>query len=373
MNNNTTVYIGMDVHKGSFTICSLPESEEEPRNVQTIASDYLLVLKYINKLRERYGEETKFVCGYEAGCLGYSLYHSLTDSGQKCVILAPTTMAVEGGKKHIKTDKRDAKNIAKCLRNHTYKAVHIPTEEDDQIKEYIRMRDDIKANLKRIKQQILSFCLRHGLVYSATKHHWTQAHMKWLEELKLEGLYQEVLDGYLVELRHLIDTIDRYDKRIEELSQGDSYQEPVNKLTCFLGVKRLTALAILVEVSDFNRFPTAEQFAAYLGIVPGEHSSAEGRNRLGITKAGNAHVRTLLTEAAQSFGRGKVGYKSKALAKRQEGNPTRVIAYADRANERLRRKYYRLIAHGKQSNVAKTAVARELGCFMWGMMTGHIN
>ena len=118
---------------------------------------------------------------------------------------------------------------------------------------------------------------------------------------------------------------------------------------------------------------TAEQFAAYLGIVPGEHSSAEGRNRLGITKAGNAHVRTLLTEAAQSFGRGKVGYKSKALAKRQEGNPTRVIAYADRANERLRRKYYRLIAHGKQSNVAKTAVARELGCFMWGMMTGHIN
>jgi transposase len=234
------------------------------------------------------------------------------------------------------------------------------------------MRDDVKANLKRIKQQLLAFCLRHGWVYSETKHYWTQVHLKWLEQLKLEGVYQEVLDGYLIELKHLMETIDRYDKRIEGLSQRDIYREPVNQLTCFLGVKRPTALSVLVEVGDFRRFPSAERFAAYLGIVPGEHSSSDSRNRLGITKAGNGHIRRLLVEAAQSYARGKVGYKSKVLIKRQEGNSAKVIAYADRANERLRRKYFQMMYRSKHSNVAKTAVARELACFMWGMMTGRI-
>ena len=372
MNNLTTVYIGMDVHESNFTLCSLADYEEEPRNIQTINADYLLVIKYINRLRKCYGEEKEFICGYEAGCLGYSLYRDLKRCGQECIILAPTTMAVEGSGRIIKTDKRDSKNIAKCLRNHTYSAVHIPTEEDDQVKEFIRMRDDVKANLKRIKQQLLSFCLRHRLVYSGTKNNWTQAHMKWLEQLKLDGVLQEVLDGYLIELRHLMDTIDRYDRRIEEMSRHDDYQESVNHLTCLLGIKRPTALSIMVEVGDFKRFPSAEQFTAYLGIVPGEHSSSDNRKRLGITKAGNTHVRKLLVESAQSLGRGRIGHKSKALAARQEGNPPRVIAYADRANERLRRKYFQMMFRGKHSNVAKTAVARELACFIWGMMTGRM-
>ena len=115
------------------------------------------------------------------------------------------------------------------------------------------------------------------------------------------------------------------------------------------------------------------QFASYIGLVPGEDSSSESVHRLGITKAGNTHVRRLLVEAAQSYTKGQVGYKSVALKKRQTGNTPEVIAYADRANERLRRKYYKMVlTHSKRSNVAKTAVARELACFIWGMMTDRI-
>ncbi len=76
-------------------------------------------------------------------------------------------------------------------------------------------------------------------------------------------------------------------------------------------------------------------------------------------------------EAAQGYGRGRVGYKSKALKARQSGSSRETIAYADRANERLRRRYYNLTFSGKPTNVAKTAVARELACFIWGMMTDH--
>ena len=143
MNNHTTVYIGMDVHKASFTLVHLVETEEKPKESVKTEANYLRVIQYINGLRKRYGEDTEFICGYEAGCLGFQLYHDLTKAGQKCVIIAPTTMSVEQGKGRIKTDKRDAMLIAVCLRNHTYSAVHIPTEEDDQIKEFIRMRNDI--------------------------------------------------------------------------------------------------------------------------------------------------------------------------------------------------------------------------------------
>ena len=368
MNNHTTVYIGMDVHKESFTLCCFALGETEPGYVQTIPSDHILVVKYVNRMRKLYGEGTEFICGYEAGCLGYTLYHQLKEDGLECVILAPTTMMEQKGKKRVKTDKRDAKKIAKCLAYHTYSPVHIPTEEDDQVKEFMRMRDDIKANLKRTKQQIISFCLRHGLVYTQTRTTWTQAHLKWLRAQKLAGLYQETLDEYILHLTQLMEKVERLDKRIEDLSNRETYKEAVDHMTCFIGIKRPTALAVIAEVGDFRRFATACQFSSYLGLTPGEDSSGDDQKRLSITKAGNTHVRRLLVEAAQSYGRGKAGYKSKALKDRQEGNPPRVIAYADRANERLRRKYYSMLFRGKRANVAKTALARELACFIWGMM-----
>ena len=137
-------------------------------------------------------------------------------------------------------------------------------------------------------------------------------------------------------------------------------------------MKTHTAMALLSEVGDFNRFESAERFAAYLGLVPRDHSSAENGKHLGITKAGNAHLRRLLVESAHCYTRGKIGYKSKALAARQKGNSPQVITYADKANERLRRKFYRLSSHTKH-NIAVTAVARELACFVWGMMTDHLS
>ena len=163
------------------------------------------------------------------------------------------------------------------------------------------------------------------------------------------------------------------DRRIEELASKDEYKESVKKLCCFIGVQTHTALSVLVEVGDFKRFATADKFASYLGLVPGEDSSGDEKTRLGITKAGNRHVRQLLTESSQTYSRGQIGHKSKALKARQAGNLPQVIAYADKANERLRRKYYKMVlGKSKKHNVAKTAIARELACFMWGMMTDKI-
>ena len=371
------IYVGMDVHTTNFTLCALEskfgEEDQIIANI-TVGPDHKNVLDFIKRIKEKMDpkgqDEIDVECGYEAGCLGYSLYHTLTACKLKCRILAPTTMLSEQGPR-IKTDRRDAKLIAQCLSNGGYHAVHIPTAEDNAVKEYVRMRDDHKLALKKVKQQTNALCLRFGFFYDGT--HWTGMHLKWLRALELPELIREALNEYLATYDELTAKIDRYDKRIQEIAAQSEYQEKVKKLECFLGIKTHTALSLIVETGDFIRFRKGNIYAAYLGLAPGEHSSAESGGRLGITKAGNSHLRRLLIEAAGGICKGQIGKKSKDLIARQKGNPADVIAYADKANVRLRSKYYRLTRHGKKRNVAVAAVARELACFVWGMMIDNIH
>ena len=370
------IYVGMDVHKESYTLCCFTPEEDETFYHQTIAPDYKLILKYVERITKIYkkqnpDEELTFKCGYEAGCLGYTLYHQLNRAGIDCVILAPSTMSTTSSTR-IKTDKRDADNIAKCLAFRTFSKVHVPTAEDEEVKEYIRMRNAKKQLLKSTKQQILALVLRHGYRYDGTVNNWTAKHITWLRSLNLGGVLQETLSEYLTTFDYLMDKVERLDARIEELAKGEAYQEKVKKLTCLIGVKTLTALSTIVEIGDFKRFSKPEKLAAFLGLVPGESSSGSKLVRLGITKAGNSQVRRMLVESAQSYTRGKVGYKSAELKRRQHGNTLETIAYADKANERLRRKFYRMtLQNQSKRNIATTAIARELACFMWGLMTGN--
>ena len=286
-------YIGMDVHTTNYTICAFQIEGEKVFGETTLNPDVKELVKYLTRLQERLGKNTKFICGYEAGCLGYTLYHDLKGLGYECVILAPTTMAASPNEK-IKTDKRDAVKIAKCLAYGNYSPVYVPTDEDNAVKEYIRMRDDAKAMLKQTKQQIIAFCIRHGKHFDG-KSYWTQKHIAWLGTLQMKDeILQETLTEYMLTYHQLSDKVDRFDKRIEELAQKESYAENVKKLVCFKGIKTHTALSLLVEIGDFKRFPSAQQFAAFLGLVPIENSSGKSQHRFGITKAGNSHLRRLL-------------------------------------------------------------------------------
>lgn len=367
--------IGMDVHSTNYTLCAMePIIGEDDRIFATIdvTPNYKNILLFIENLKIKLGinDEYDIQCGYEAGCLGYSLYNQLTAAGVKCVILAPTTMLTQQGVR-IKTDARDARMIAQCLSYGGYHAVYVPTEEDDSVKEYLRMRDDHKLAMKKIKQQINAFCLRHGHYYAQTK--WTQAHWKWLKKLELTALYREVLDEYMASYEEYTAKIERLDQRIEELAVQERYAEKVKKLGCFLGIKTHTALSLIVETGDFSRFVKGNIYAAFLGLAPGEDSSGAKTNRTGLSKAGNGHLRKLLIEAAGGICKGMIGHKSKELKSRQNGNTAEVIAYADKANTRLRSRYYKFIRHGKARNVAVAAIARELACFVWGMMTDNIS
>ena len=365
------IYVGMDVHTTNYTLCCYSVTTDNDFATATMEPDYRNIVKYLDRVGSELGGDCHFQCGYEAGCLGYSLHNQLTARGIDCVILAPSTMATTK-KKGIKTDKRDASNIARCLAYNTYSPVYVPTAEDNAVKEYIRMRDDARDTLKRIKQQLLSFCTRHGRRFTEGRSYWTQKHIKWLENQDFnDAMLNETFKEYFVLFHQATDKLERFDKRIAELARTERYEEKVKKLSCFIGIKAHTALATIVETGDFSRFASAQRYASYLGLVPGEDSSGNKVLRTGITKEGNSHVRSLLVEAAQCYSRGVSGAKSKALKERQAGNESRIIAYADRANERLRRKCYRIMFKSKR-NIAVTAVARELACFIWGMMTDNV-
>ena len=348
---NRIIKIGMDVHSTNYTLCALePVIGAEDRvfaNIQ-VTPDYKNILMFIQNLKCKLGMSNDYSieCGYEAGCLGYSLYNQLTSAGINCVILAPTTMLTQQGKR-VKTDARDALMIAQCLAYGGYHPVYIPSETDDSVKEYLRMRDDHKLALKKVKQQIIAFCLRHGHHYIGTK--WTHKHISWLKKIELPALYRETVDEYLATYDEQTAKIERFDKRIEEISDQKEYQKKVKELGCLLGIKTHTALSLIVETGDFDRFAK------------------------GLSKAGNSHLRRLLIESARGICKGAIGHKSKELKSRQEGNKADVIAYADKANTRLRSRYYKMIRHGKKKNVAVAAIARELACFVWGMMTDNIS
>ena len=369
---NRIVYVGIDVHSTNFTFCSIEPvfgGEDKVFGITQMAPGYQSVLKYIEQIRNKIPYDADVICGYEAGCFGYTLERQLFNRGIRCLILAPTTMRSEKGQRQ-KTDRRDARMIAENLANGTFSPVYVPTREDEQIKDYIRMRDDHRKALKKVKQQINAFCLRHGHHYPG-KSKWTIAHVKWLKGLELDTLDREILNEYYQTYEYHVDRIEQFDRRIEELASEEAYAEKVKKLRCFLGIETVTAAALIVESGDFHRFRKGNIYAAYLGLVPGEKSSGDNYRQTGVTKAGNKHLRSLLTEAAQSICRGAIGHKSKALKARQRGNDPAAIAYADRANERLRRKYYQMIHRGKSRNTAVAAVSRELACFIWGMMTDN--
>lgn len=367
------IYIGMDVHKNTYSLCAIYNSTGEVLGQTKCEADVKNVMKFVTSVKEKAGvqEDIEILTGYEAGCLGFSLYHELSYHDIPCVILAPSTMHGSVKNKKVKNDRMDAFNIASNLMHGSYKAVHVPTEHDNEIKEFIGLREDVIQSRKRIKQQISALVLRYGKRYGG-KSNWTIAHINWLETLELPEIVRETLDEYLKVYDYLDERIKKYDARIKEFSQEEDYKEAVAKSSCFKGIDTLSAMKIHVTVSDFDRFPTAKAFMANIGMLPGENSSAEKYSNTPITKMGNSMVRKTFVECAQSLVKGS-GKKSKALKKRQEGQTDEIIAYADKAVERLQKRFKKMVMRGKPYNVAIMAVARELAGFVWGMETGRIS
>lgn len=367
------VYVGMDVPKNSFNLCAIDSLTGEILGESRIASDIDLVEKFVKNVKAKASDSNaEILTGYEAGCLGYSLYKQLESRNIKCDISAPSTMQKSAKEKLRKNDKMDAKNIATNLSNGAYKSVYVPNDHDIEVKQYIRMIGDFKDEFKKTKQHINAFLLSNGYKYPG-KSHRTLAHIKWIKELECTEMHRVILDEYMDHYESLESKLERFNHKLEELSQEEPYKEKVGQLRSFKGIDTAAAMTIQVEISDFTRFPNAEAFISYVGLTPGENSSGDKAKRTSITKQGNSTVRKTLIECSRALVRGTVGVKSKRVKARQVGQEVKIIAYADKGVLRLQKKYHHMIKKNKNPNVAITAIARELAGFVWGMETGRIN
>jgi len=371
-------YIGVDVHKDTNTAFMFyRDSQGNPSyyEIGTVASGTTPITRAIKKAMANCNLDPSFevLAGYEAGPTGYGLCKSLQSQGYGCVIMAPTTTKKAPGER-TKTDRRDARMLAMALATDAYKPVYVLDDEDQATREFTRARNALKGHMKKAKQQLLSFLLRLGRSYPDSGNNWTQKYMKWLESLEFnDPMLRYSFQTYLQEIKDFKVKIDMMDKMIEDLSKQDRYKGKVDKLMCFTGVEAHTALALVCEVGDFNRFPSAKEFSSYLGLCPGQVSTGKHIQYTGITKTGNSRVRTLLVEATKGIKRSNPYSKSWRISSRQQGQSPEIIAYADRGTKRIKKRMQNLESNrNKNANVATAAGARELACFVWGMMTGNI-
>jgi transposase len=356
-------YAGLDVHKDNIEVAILGSRGKEAVSAKRLPNDAMKVVKELSKYEDR---EKKVQVAYEAGCMGYTLYRTLTEYGFDCRVIPPNKV-FHGGEERVKTDHRDALDIAWMLRRDEGESIAIPTAEDEATRDLIRCRGDLQENLKSMKQRLLKFLLRTGMHYE-TDRYWTGKYYKWLSGLKFaQPLEEKTFVEYMDEIKRLEDKIGRLDKLIEETAGSRHYAQRVKKFRAFRGIDYLTALSLVCEIGDFKRFATAQTFMSYLGLVPSERSSGKKRRQGGITKTGNGHLRRLLTESAWHYAR--PNQVSKRLAQRRVGTDEQTIRYADKAMKRLHEKYTRMVFKGKTKQTAVTAVARELAGFVWGVMT----
>lgn len=371
---NSIIYIGIDVHKNSYSYCAYEKEKDSFFAEHKSEAGSKNAINYIKSVIKTTGSDFPILIGYEAGPTGYKLCRDLQKAGFPCVVIAPSTIYKPNGPR-IKTDRRDARLLAQTLAYKTFKQVVIPSEKIEAMKEFTRARCSKKRQLKKAKQELLSFLLRMGMIYPEKGSYWTQSHFEWLRTVQFKDKWlQLAFEEYFSEVNELMAKVARLDTQIKQMAENSEIKDAVEKLICFTGIDYLTAVSIAAEVGDFSRFSNAKAFSNYIGLCPGENSSGLKVRHTAITKAGNSRVRQLLIESAKSIKYGRhCSAKSKRLIQRQEGKSPLVIQYADMAITRIRHKMLSMERKGLHYNVITTAAARELSCFIWGMMTNNIS
>ncbi|NIA24028.1 MAG: IS110 family transposase, partial [Gammaproteobacteria bacterium] len=277
-------HLGLDVHKETTAVALLRPGVVEPdhRVIPTTVEAY-------RKLVTRVGTEGLVAC-YEAGPCGYEPYRILSSLGVRCEVIAPSLIPRRSGDR-VKTDRLDARNLARLHRAGELTSIRVPSLEEEAIRDLVRVREDIKEDRRRAIQRIKAFLLRHGVRFPSRRGFHT-GHEAWARGLRfdqpwVQETFGELLAAYetrTVQLRSL-------DQRLDEMAAVTLLAAPVGRLRVLRGVATLAATTLCVEVCDFRRFRRARSFMAFTGLVPCEHSSGERTRRGSITKAGNAHVR----------------------------------------------------------------------------------
>lgn len=360
MKESTKTVVGLDVHKESVVTAVLPAHMECVTETARMENTRENIEKLVKRLAAKGAVE--FV--YEAGPCGYEIQRQIATLGHRCEVIAPGLIPQRPGDR-VKTDRRDAEKLARLWRAGELTAISVPTEEEEAARDLVRVREDALQDRLRHRHRLGKFLLRQGRVYRETRA-WGVAHEAWLKTQKFESpILQRTFEAYLRAREEVDARLALLDQQVQDLAGEAAYKTPVAYLKCLKGIDTLSAITILVEARGFRRFEGAPAFMKFTGMTSSEYSSSENVRRGSIAKTGNAHLRRVLVEAAWSYRR--MNTTGLPLLKRRRECPPKVVQLARKAQDRLHRKFHRMVGRNKPLPKVATAVARELAGFVWSL------
>jgi transposase len=355
------LFVGLDVHKDSIFVAYASDDGAEPIFLGQFGTRHCDIDKLVRNLRSK-SKDLAFV--YEAGPCGYWLYRHLTKKGLVCWVVSPTMIPRRPGDR-VKTDRRDAVQLARLMRFGDLTPVYVPEPGDEAIRDLSRAREAARDDLCAARFRLKAFLLRHDIRYEGSAN-WGPAHLRWIARLVMPTpAGQFAFQEYVNTITERTDRLRRIETELLEQAKAWRLYPVVEAYQAMRGVQFTVAVTTVAELGDISRFDNPRQLMSYLGLTPSEDSSAERRRLGSITKAGNGHARRALIEAAKAY-----RYNAKvspAIQKRQEHLPKSVQNIAWQAQVRLCKRYRVLVAKGKHPNTVAAAIAREIAAFMWAI------
>jgi transposase len=350
--------IGMDVHAVSNAL-SIASSDGEVRDYGIIGGKPSDLDPVINKLK---GPNVVLRFVYEAGPTGFGLCRYLRAKGYVCEVVCPSLIPRKASDR-IKTDRRDARDLARLFRAGELTFIHVPDPTDESIRDWMRLRESAVRDQRQARQRLKGFLLRQGHRYTG-KTTWGPAHLNYLSVIKFPlPAHQQVLEEHIQHVQALTLRLERLTKTLPNLLPGWRWEPLVRALMTFRGISLINSLTLVSEIGDFTRFDNAPGLMKFMGLVSSEHSTGQKRSQGPITKAGNCHCRRALVEAAWHYR--LPARVSPTLRQRQHGQPQAVVELSWKTQQRLCARFRHLQRQNKQSVVTVTAVARELVGFIW--------